>query len=147
MGDFSVCLPFPRTGQEQNNWDQVLSHWVPETIYLLGTGELPRVNNIFRDAVQIDLVCEVPADHAIVGLSPPRGRALPGLEPLGPFVHPERVVYVFGANNEHMDRGMFGAKDPDHMVYIPTETHFEMYSWMAAGVTLYDRAAKMDQNG
>ena len=36
----------------------------------------------------------------------------------------------------------FTMPNPDYKVYIPTDTHHEMYSHVAAAVALYDRKMK-----
>lgn len=70
------------------------------------------------------------------------GRYLQGNESLVDFTHPEDAVYLFGASDLNLSiEDDFGAKEPDHLVYIPTIEH-EMYSFSAGYITLYDRFVK-----
>jgi hypothetical protein len=67
-------------------------------------------------------------------LAPPRGRYIQGETSLLDFDHPEEALYVFGPDNEH-----FSGLEADHLVYIPTDSKDEMYSWVACVVTMWDR--------
>ena len=144
MAQFSVCMFFPRNEKEQNQWDYVLSPWCPATVYLVGEGTLPHLNNIFKDAIQVETLTELPEDEQIILMAPQTGRFIQGDESLYDFVHPENAIYMFGPNhvNLTLEDDFWDGRMPDHRVYVTVDTNDEMFNWIAGTVTLYDRRLK-----
>ena len=128
---FSVCICSATGAWWANQWGQLLSHWLPEFVYF--QGEVDNRVGISFDSpvVYIDTAEEIPEEPTLVALSPASGRFVAGTESLEPFVHPESCVYMFGPDHLHLSEVQLGERVPDHVVYIPSETHHEMYSWMA----------------
>ena len=141
---FSVCISIPRNEKEEDQWSYVLSHWQPSLLYLIGPGIVPYGNNVFKQGVQIDSTASLPKDQPLILLAPLLGRYIQGTELIIDFIHPVNAIYMFGPNNLNLelDSDILQGRSPDHIVYIPVDTHDEMYSWTAAVVTLYDRSAK-----
>jgi hypothetical protein len=46
---------------------------------------------------------------------------------------------MFGNDHTNMSEDYLGTRKPEHLVYIPTETTDQMYSFMAGAITLWDR--------
>jgi hypothetical protein len=133
-----VCLPHPTNGEWRNQWSYVLSHFGPEEVWVVGepAGERP----LWKGARAIAGCVDLPALPLVV-VQPRRGRYLPGRESLVGFSHPEDAIYLFGADNANMSKEDI-AREPDHLVYIPTSDDHEMWSWVAGAVVLYDRMVK-----
>lgn len=141
---FDVCFKPPASDHDINHWSFVLSHYVPETIYLLDNhrGELTQKYLGIRDGIEISLADQLPGNLPIVFLTPHQARVVPGEVSLVDFQHPDNCIYLFGPDHEVSDEDLLGSLDPDYKVYIPTDTHHEMYSHVAAAVALYDRKMK-----
>lgn len=113
--------------QSEIQWDYVVSHFKPDSVIVLGSYE--PTGKPLRDARR-DL--DVPGERII--LAPKAGRFISGEIPLNEFEHPEDALYIFGPDNGHLSDLEY-----DHAVYIPTDTHDEMYSWVAGAITLWHR--------
>mgnify|MGYP000483330428 CR=1 FL=1 len=61
-----------------------------------------------------------------------------GAMPLPNFCHPQRAIYVFGAENDTLSQGVLGRSH--HRVMVPTITCMNLAA--AVNVVLYDRMAK-----
>jgi hypothetical protein len=129
----------------QNQWDYLLSTFgVPsENVWLRGAGfEDINYNGPYTQThvTTADLDPNIP----LVVIQPKEGRYIKGIIPLTTFVHPANAIYVFGANNANLnDEDDLGGRVPDYLVYIPTEGRFELYSWSAAAIVLWDRTVKL----
>lgn len=130
---FGVCLAAEKNASRMQNWDYVLSHFVPDNIFVLGDCKLPH-SKPFQDAVIIEDTDEIPG--LVTLLAPEKGRYVSGEIDLYSYRHPLSVTYVFGPDNGHVER-YHGVS-----VYIPTDSHDEMYSFVACAITLYDRRLK-----
>lgn len=136
-----VCLPLPPSGDHQQQWDYILSNFSVRNIYVLGDPKNAPTTNVFKDAIYIESCQDLPDIERIV-LSPSGGRYVQGLVDLADFVHPVEAVYVFGADNVPLSSDEIADARIDHHVFISTDTHDELYSWMAYAVTRWDRRMK-----
>lgn len=139
---FHVALVGPMSPTESKQWDYVLSHWRPQSLHLVGgMGEADLETYAFRGATPIPTLDQLPAMTSVL-LAPQNGNYFRGNTSLASFTHPSECVYIFGSNNRHLTTDEAGDFTPDWLVYVPTETPTEMYSWCAASVTFYDRMVK-----
>jgi hypothetical protein len=138
---FSVCLVIEdREPEWYNQWGYVLSHWKPEFLYLIGE-EINVAYKPFRQGILVQSAEEI--NHGpLVLLQPQVAKITLPNESLVPFVHPASCVYMFGADRQDFSSVFLGNRQPDNIVYIPTEGDMEMYSWVAGAVTMYDRLLK-----
>jgi len=120
----TVCIHLDNN-QSEIQWSFLLSNFRPDEIRLLG--EYEPTDKIFRDVKR-----GLPNKPLII-LTPKDGRYMKGDISLSNFTHPEDAVYVFGSDKKHMEP-MDGT-----LVYIPTDSNVEMYSWSAGAVVLWDR--------
>ena len=130
---FGVCLAVERNADRMRYWDYTLSHFKPDAVYVLGEGDLPN-GKPFRNAIRISDTDEIAGPVTL--LAPKKGRHMSGTTMLEVYDHPDPVTYIFGPDNGHIERYY------RHTVYIPTDTHDEMYSFVACAITLYDRRLK-----
>lgn len=135
---FDVCL-IADTGRWEDQWSYVLSHWSARNIYILG--EVNTAVKPFREAIFIDSCEELP-NIPIVALQADNARFVPGTVPLPNFTHPDECVYLFGNDHTHLCDDQLGTRVPEHVVFIPSDTHDEMYSWIAGAIAFYDRAVR-----
>lgn len=141
----SICIPVPNNSTIQNQWDFLLSHFEIDTLYLLGDKELETKSKSFQNYNLIGDGGYLPIDKPLVVMSPKNARYIKGVTSLLDFKHPKDAIYFFGADNVHLYDEL-GDRKADHLVYIPTYTDYEMYSFIAAGITLYDKILK-EHNG
>lgn len=135
---FSVCLVASPGAQWEQQWSYLLSHFQPESLYVIGELD-PRVKP-FTGYTSVQTAEDVPG-HLVL-LAPSHGRYVQGAAPITDFAHPDTCTYMFGADNATMSSDFLGGRRPDDVVYIPTDTKDDMYSFMAGAITLYDRAVK-----
>ena len=128
---YGVCIPKDINSWEQNQWSFVLSHWKPDKIYLVGDGP--------GELKGADCIDTVPSWDNTVLLAPPNGYYFKGQTSLSDFEHPEDCLYIFGSNHHHLSTDYLGDAQITDSVYIPTDGHAEMYSFVAAAVVFYDR--------
>lgn len=140
----SFCLAYTRDDREQYNWDYVLSNFQVDQIYVYGPPGMDLLhNNVFKKAILIQTVDQLPTTFPLIALSPITGRHVKGSESLITFSHPREAIYLTGPDNLNLSSDQLGNRIPDHAVYIPTSTHDEMCSFVAAAVALYDRRVKL----
>lgn len=125
----------------QQFWEYVLCNFKPDTIYCHGPGDsLP--GTVLKNAVVIAGPEDLPSDHALVVLAPTTGMAVRGTNSLVNFSHPEKAIYWFGSDNRHLESDVFAQREPDHLIYVPTDTHDQMYSFTTWPVVAWDRRSK-----
>jgi len=95
-----------------------------------------------RGAIILDSPNQLPSADPIILISPKEARYMPGDKSLHKFAHPPGATYLFGPDDSHFHADLVGDLPISSSVFIPTDTNFEMYSHVAAAVTLYDRAVK-----
>jgi len=128
-----ACFP----GKSENQWAYVLLHSQPRNVYVFKGGLWATP---FDDAIEVATAEDIPG--TLVLLAPPDGKNYQGSTDLNSFAHPEECCYIFGHDTESLSSGEMGERDPDHSVYVETDTVDKMWSWVAAAVTLYDRRSK-----
>lgn len=146
---FSVCT-ISYSAKHDDQWMYVLSHWNPETWYVIYDPErhTPNIQDQHRNIVYIRSANDLPADHETVLLQPLVAPRYAGVTNLETFTHPTNAIYIFGWDHEHLnppndpEGSELGSRVPDHRVYIPNDQVFDMYSFVAGAVTLYDRKVK-----
>ena len=128
----------------QDAWDYVLqSQGVSRDevyVVLLGGQPAPPMSKMTGASNLIESMDHLPPGPLVVS-SPKNAKSLQGEKCLHCFEHPEDPIYVFGADNINLDRGMFGEREIDHTVYIPTEGT-NIHSHVAGALVLYDRRHK-----
>lgn len=127
---------WPAHGRDENEWDYVLSHIVPDALYVMGP--YPCTNNVLRDAPCVATAADLP-DDPLVLVVPQSARNFTPTVSLLDFTHPADAVYLFGPNNEHLTDDDMGGRSPDHIIYIPTDTTDEMFNYVACMVTMWHR--------
>jgi hypothetical protein len=140
-----VCIPYSNNESEQKNFDYILSNFSVDELFVLAEENetLPNTN-IMGKGTKILSYKELPQDIPHVLLAPEDGRYVQGNISIYKFNHPEDAIYIVGSNNYFVDLEDF-EKFPEHLVYIPTDTHDEMFNWSALGVILYDKRLKQWQ--
>lgn len=140
---FNVCITYDPNENSQMQWDYVLLNFKPDSLYLIGGDKKDIARKSPRSkAVHIKNVSELPRDIPLVVLTPKLGRNIQGTKSLLEFEHPENATYLFGSDIDHLTPKDFKLRSPDHIVYIPVDTDDEMFSYMAAAVTFWDRRVK-----
>lgn len=135
---FGVCFRYDRHGWIQNQWEFVLSHFVPDDVWVRGA---PDDWKSYHKPVHIETAKELPKERPLIVLAHPQGRYVQGVESLGIFEHPKDAIYLFGGDDVLLTEEDDLGRKPDAIVYIPVKK-YEMYSFVAAAITLYDRLVK-----
>jgi hypothetical protein len=133
---FDVCIVSSQEAHWEQQWSYLLSHFKPRDIYVIGA-ELERRVKPFTDYIHIQTAEEI--KNTLVLLAPQSGRYVQGEVSLRGFPHPQDCCYMFGNDHTNMSEDYLGTRKPEHLVYIPTETTDQMYSFMAGAITLWDR--------
>lgn len=125
---------------DENHYDYVLSNFAPDQIYVkCRRGHKPS-SNVFKKATKIESVDELPGDLALVLFLPKTARYISSTVSLIDFAHPADAIYMFGPNHENLSlEEDFVNRLPDHIVYIPTDTTDDMYSYNTYAVVMWDR--------
>lgn len=138
---FDICMHYVRDDFLQNQWDYVLSHWLCETLYCVAK-EFDYTSNVFKNAKLIKDCSYLPKNKKKVLVQPENGRYVSGEKSLYDFKHPKDCIYIFGSDNGYLNEDTLKNVKLTTSVYIPTETHYDMYSPVAAAIVLYDRFCK-----
>lgn len=139
-----VCFVPPSSDHDVNHWSYVLTHFVPDAVYLWqDVKKLSSAYPLYVRSTHIHTAEELPSSSPLVLLAPKNGRYVQGQVSLHDFEHPLNAIYLFGSDHHHMSSDFLGARAPEHTVYIPTDAHAEMYSHVAAAITLFDRKRKV----
>lgn len=137
----SVCLIRPVLDKEYlNQWDYALTNFPPDELFVVGNlGDY--TSKIVGRAILLDSVADLPLKPLIL-MAPANGMNIAGDWSLVNFNHPAEAVYLFGSDTGFLSEVDLDGRAVDYKVYIPTASDDEMYSFMAAAVTLYDRLVK-----
>jgi hypothetical protein len=135
-----IAIVGPINAMDSNQWDYAISHWIPDHVYVVGDISIP-----FRGAIRLPCLGYLSAGTTVL-LAPQNGARFQGDESLADFSHPTDATYIFGSNHRHLTDAEMGGLSPTHKVFIPTESHHEMHSFVAAAITLYDRSVKSGQS-
>jgi len=140
----AIALPLPNNGSYQTQWDYLLSSFEPDELYVIGDEEEAPSTNVFShlEATYITTLGDLPGDPTVVLLASLDGRYIQGDESLVDFTHPDDAIYFFGHDTRWVSDEVYGGRTPDHFVYIPTDSTDDLWSWMAAGIVLWDRMMK-----
>lgn len=114
-----IAHEHPLKGHPENQWRHVISHW--KDVEVVQYEDIPNVPTVL--------------------LAPENGYVVSGEISLFDFEHPENVCYIFGPDHVHFQPHML-KKSPDFKVFVPLGGYKEMYSWVCAGIVLYDRSLK-----
>ena len=90
--------------------------------------------------VFVDISDDITEDYPLILLLPLQARYITPTIALNNFTHPTDAIYMFGPNHEHLSYEDFPNRQPDHIVYIPTDTNDDMYSYNSYAITMWDRA-------
>lgn len=136
----AVCIPLPKDGNAQMQWDFVLSNFAVDTLYVIGDEADAPVSNVFSgmNATYIASAEGLPAVTLIV-LAADNGKYVQGTTSLVGFSHPEDVIYLFGGDSAFLSEDELGSRVPDDVVFIPTDSKDDMWSWSAFAVVMWDR--------
>ena len=130
----AVCF----TDNACDYWDYFLCHFAPDPIFVLGTRPAS-LRKALREAVYINSLADLPEELSLVLLAPSNGLFVQGQNSLDTFTHPEKAVYLFGADNDSMKAEIFADRKPDHSIFIPTKIDLTMHAHVAASITFWDR--------
>lgn len=138
-----ISMKIQNNNDAQNQWDYVLTNFgiPPENVWMRNDLDLLNYHGKYTQThgTAFDLDPNIP----LVVVQPLGGRYIQGNISLIDFVHPNSAIYLFGGDNDNLSSEEdLGGRNPDYLVYIPTATHDEMYSWVAASCVLYDRLVK-----
>ena len=137
----SVVIANTSTAHLLQKWEFALSHFEPDAVYVFGGDSLPE-SQALASATLIRDASDLPPGASLVVLAPANGANVQGTESLEAFSHPADVVYWFGSDARHLDAELFDQRQPDSLVYIPTDTIDQMYSFTAWCVVAWDRRSK-----
>lgn len=138
----------------ENQWDYLLANFEPDKFWIIHPDHLVPSCNLAKRAQRIYSCAELPSEVSLVLLQAKNGKYLQGDTPLNHFAHPENAIYFFGSNNEQLylpeqvkdptppNGSYFEGRKPNYKVYIPIDSNHEMYSWIAGGITFWDRRMK-----
>ncbi len=135
---FDVCVIAGSGDKWADQWSYVLSHWKPRRVYLIGDAD--RRLKPFRNVIEIESANGLP-DLPLVVMQPESSRYIKPTLMISEFIHPNEVIYLFGSDHLHLTEDHIGGREAQ-IVAIPTDSHDEMYSWIACAVTLFDRASR-----
>jgi hypothetical protein len=137
----SICIAETLQGHVLNQWSFVLSNFSIDRLFVIGD-----VSNLihkpFANTISIENASFLPTDSDLILLAPVEGRYYKGNVGLKDFSHPSNAIYLFGPNHVHLSEVEMSNRKPDYSVYIETDTKDEMFSYVAAAVTLWDRRIK-----
>jgi hypothetical protein len=135
-----VCFAYTESENWRQQWEYVLSHFQVDAVYVHGKGEMPTLDGtVLGSAIPIASTSELPAGASLVLLSPPNALNVAGDRSLVDFAHPADAIYYVGSDSRHLEAEAFDGRQPDHKVYVPTDSADQMYSFVALAVALYDR--------
>lgn len=135
---FDICLIASSGEHWEKQWSYVLSNFEPQQLYIIGDASLDI--RPFRGHRIISTADELPVP--LIVMSPFNAVQYPGRTALPSFQHPPYGCYLFGSDNTHLTSDQMGTRVPEDLVYIPTNTKDNMYSFIAGAITLYDRRVK-----
>ncbi|MDX1493534.1 MAG: hypothetical protein R3253_05725 [Longimicrobiales bacterium] len=131
-----VALVSP-TREFLQQWDYLLSSFPPDRLWVIG--ELPDMpqRSPFSRAVLAETAESLPADPLVV-LAPRSGRHYQGEISLLDFEPTDDSIFLFGPDHLPLSDDHLGSRRPSHLVYIPTATEDDLYSWVAAAIVFWD---------
>ena len=111
---------------------------------LIGDEADAPTTNVFSKlkATYIESVADLPQSVPLVVLAQVNGRYVQGDVSLKDFTHPTDAIYLFGNDVEWVTSEELVGHSIDHLVYIPTDTGDDMWSWAAYVATAWDRVVK-----
>ncbi len=141
----AVCLPLPRNGQYQMQWDYILSSCPPDALYVIGDEEQAPSTNVFSrlSAIYVADASDLPSASQLVVLAPPNGRYIQGNISLEDFAHPTDAIYLFGGDIDFLSETEMNNRQADSLVYVPTESADDLFSWVAYAIVMWDRKSKV----
>jgi len=139
----AVCIPLAQNGQYQTQWDYLLSSFEPDRLYVIGDEKDAPTTNVFAslNAVYVESCADLPADLPLIVFASKTARYVKGVTSLVEFTHPADAVYFFGHDVRWVDDEVLG-RVPDEIVYVPTDTTDDLWSWVAGAVALWDRRTR-----
>jgi len=132
-----ICFAYESRALIRNEWAHLIDWFAVDHSWEYGK---PDKVDGYPKSIGISTAAELP-EAALVVLSPPDARIIPGTIPLPEFTHPEDAIYFFGANNVIMGESPVLSGREYQTVFIPSEK-LEYFAAYAATATLYDRKAK-----
>lgn len=139
----SICIDYADYLVHRENWNYAIMNFPVQDLYVYrGRSKEDIRGRLTEDAIYINEIEELPADHKLILLAPKMGDLIKGDEPLSDFEHPDDVVYYFGTNGHSVLPEHFTGRSPNNLVYIDHAAHRDMWSWMAWVIVAYDRLTK-----
>ncbi len=134
----AVCIGIEREDEERQ-WDYLLAGFKPDELYVFGESRSYEISSkTVGRAIRVATAAELP-DYPLIVLSSQQGRYIKGKTSLLDFKHPTDATYMFGSDFRNLSEDDFGGREPDDIVYIPTDEVYEMYSWTVAAIVFWDR--------
>jgi len=134
----AVCIVNLNDEYTQGHWNQILDNFKPDQVYVLG--DKPWIHLTMTHAIHIKSTDDLP-NIPIVAMAPRLAREIKGEISLATFKHPKEAVYLFGPDRHQLSAPLLGDRTIDYKVFIPPD-YRDLYSWMAAAITLYDLEVK-----
>ena len=136
---FSLCVPMPENSLEKDQWNYIFSCWDIDSVFILSEEKNKENDNWYLHFSMRNKNVEYIRTYFDINLPlvylTPKTAAFKGEILLDSYVHPEKCCYIFGKNNSIMKSNIKGDK-----VFIDTKRN--LYSWVAAGITIFDRLNK-----
>lgn len=125
----------------QKQWEYALCHFQPTYLYVHGDSSV-LTGSVLTTAEEISGPSELPEASSLVLLASVNGTKLQGESSLFTFEHPDNAIYWFGSDSRHIEAEVFTNREPDHQIYIETNTKDQMFSFTSFLITMYDRKCK-----
>lgn len=147
MSFVGICFAYDLNGYYRTQWLCNATAFRLDAVYERGLDD--EIANPYG-VVSVESADDLPLDCELVVLSPRTARLIPGQESLEFFEHPERAIYLFGADTRFLSEEDLGGRRPDHIVYVPNisdDERDELYSFTIGAIVLYDRLMKLGRDG
>jgi len=137
-----ICYAWDPNGYYRTQWLCNVTAFPIDAAYERGlTPDVPNREGV----IAVETAADLPGDCELVVLSPATARIIKPTVGLPDFVHPERAIYLFGADTIFLSEDELGGRGADHIVSVPNISDREcdeLYSFVVGAIVLYDREVK-----
>lgn len=131
-----VCVVRP-SGAAVGQWDFVLTNFSPASLHVIGDGPVSQTFDRDLSAVYVLSAEDLPEGPLIV-FAPADGRYVQGAVSLADHEFDPQATYLFGADHVPLSEDHLGSRMPDETVFVPTDSHDEMFSHVAYAVAAWE---------
>lgn len=137
-----ICYAWVGNSYHRTQWLCNVTAFKLDAAYERGlTSDVPNPEGV----IAVDTAADLPTDCELVVMSPETARLIKPTIALPDFTHPERAIYLFGADTIFLSEDELGGRSPDHVVSVPNisaREADELYSFVVGAITLYDRMVR-----